>query len=72
MSYEYLADVVAKISKKGPGPYLGTNENGESVTLYASEDGNYYVVETLQSNEVCRVNTYYKDGTITEWYETCR
>ena len=72
MSYEYLADVVAKLAKNGPGPYLGNNDSGEAVTLYQSEDGNYYVVETLQSNGVCRVNTYYEDGTVTEWYEICR
>lgn len=72
MSYEYLAELVSTLTAKGPGPYIGTNENGESVTVYLSENPKYYKVETLQNNGVCRTNTYYKDGTVAEKYETVR
>lgn len=72
MSYEYLDELVSNFATKGPGPYTGDNEHGESVTVYVSENPKYYKVETLQNNGVCRTNTYYKDGTVTEKYETVR
>ena len=45
----------------------GTNSNGENVVV--SIDNECASVRTLQDNGWSRINIYYKDGCVEEYYE---
>ena len=51
-------------------PCIGENIDGETVVIESGndEEGCFFVVQTLQRNNWCRINSYYENGTMTETY----
>ena len=66
MSYKRIAGLVAGKSL----PLAGRNEHGEAVTIEggSSNGRRFFRVTTAQSNNWCRVNTYYENGDSDETY----
>lgn len=66
MSYEKIACVVAGKSL----PVAGRNERGEAVVVEGGQSnrGRFFRVTTAQSNDWCRINTYYENGDRDETY----
>lgn len=52
-------------------PCTGTDKDGNEVIIEAGSDdnGRFYRLTTVQTNDWLRINTYYQDGTITETYK---
>ena len=67
MSYKKIARMITGKSL----PVAGRNEYGEAVTVEGgqSSSGRFFRVTTAQSNNWCRINTYYENG---DSYETYR
>ncbi len=66
MSYKKIAGIVAGKSL----PVAGRNEHGEAVTIEGGRScsGRFFRVTTAQSNNWCRINTYYENGDSDETY----
>lgn len=66
-------DIDSKMATLGAVPMMGTNSEGEVViTEKNGEDENgfpTYKVSTSQANGWLRVNVYWKDGTVEEYFE---
>ncbi len=52
-------------------PCTGKNEDGETTIIEGGVDDNglFYRITTCQNNDWCRINTYYKNGDITETFK---
>ena len=70
--FEYIENLLRKSGFTiSDLPLSADNEDEELVILEAGKDEHdeYYETTTVQHNDWCRVNRYYKDGTSTEVYE---
>ena len=68
MSYKKIARMVVGKSL----PVAGRNEHGETVVVEGgqSASGRFFRITTAQSNNWCRINTYFENGNSDETY--CR
>ena len=66
MTYKKIASMIAGSSL----PIAGRNEHGEPVVIEggSSSNGKFFRLTTAQSNNWCRINTYYENGTCEETY----
>lgn len=66
MSYKKIAGMVAGKCL----PVAGRNEHGETVVVESgqSNGGRFFRVTTAQSNNWCRINTYYENGNSDETF----
>lgn len=69
MSYKEVYDMVKNSGKTFP--CMGENENGEFIVFECGKDdnGEFIQTTTAQKNNWNRIETYYKNGDVTETYE---
>ena len=67
VTYKYLKKLIGNKTC----PISGKNENGEMVIAERKrdEEGEFFVLTTVQNNDLLRITTYYESGTVTETFD---
>ena len=72
MTYKEIDKMVKEFGKEMP--INATNEDGEDVIIEGGrepENDNlrFYQLTTVQKNDWLRINVYWEDGTVEEWFD---